>query len=205
MDNRRTRRKRVRRFIAYSLVILTAIICVLVAWGVYQFQHDPAYWTANEKFLKENTSEEIEGLANEAHNIISNALSTIMIQPNGQRIIASEKSPIEKTINLSTNQINAWLDRHFERWASNQNIQLPSEISNIMIHPENGRVAMAFRYSKGEIQKVISLVFDISMVGDGKAMFHLTQLRTGSLPLKPSWLSNNINDTKLKSLTNEMV
>lgn len=185
--------------------MLTAIICALVVWGVYLFQHDPAYWTANKQFLKENSSQQIDELALEVHNIIANSLSTIYIDSNGNRIVASEKTPIKKTVNLSTNQINAWLDRHFKIWAVDQGIELPSEISHIMVHPENGRVALAFEFAKGDIHKVITLIFDITMVSPGKAMFHLTQLRTGSLPLKPSWLSNNINDEKFKQLTNEMV
>lgn len=208
MDNRRIRRKRVRRFIAYTLVILTGLITALAAWGYYLWKEQPQYWTENQTFLKDTPTQDVEKMALQAENMVLNLLSTSPSPTtNGQNRTrsAADAGGIEKQINLSTQQINAWLDRRLPAWASNRNIHLPDQISHLMIHPESGRVAVAFDYHKDQIQKVITLVFDISMVSKGKAMFHLTQLRGGSLPIKPSWLVNNINDAKLKRLTTEMI
>lgn len=216
MDNRRNRRKRVRRFIAYTLVILTAIICTLVVWGVYLFKHDPAYWTANQRYLEQTSTQEIDRVAMEAEIMVYNLLSTIRADGKGDgkgnttsSTSADNKTDdvIQSTINLTSEQMNAWLDRRLPAWAANRNIQLPSEISHLMVHPENGRLAIAFELSKGDYQKVITLVVNITMVGSGRAMFHLTHVRAGSLtsPVNPSKLAKLLNDEELKHLINEMV
>lgn len=220
MDNRKTRRKRVRRFIAYSLVIMTAIISCLAAWGVYQWKHQPAYWTANQSFLKNTPSEEVDRIAWETENTILNLLSTTPQNnsanagSSASRTASSNNvsdknatAPLEKTINLTTDQINAWLDRRLPAWASNLDFKLPSEFSHYMFHPENGQITMAFDYSKGDISNVFSLVFNITMISEGQALVHLSQVRGGSLtsPVSPSKLASLFNDEKLQRLINEMV
>ena len=199
MDNRRTRRRRVRRFIAYSIVILIALLTAAAIWCVYQWQHAPQYWTDNQTFLQSQPSQQIDQIAMTAENQIFNLLS---LTPQTQS--ASQKL-IEKHLSLSTQQINAWLARRLPAWSSNQNFKLPPEIKNIMIHTENGRLAVAFEYEKNGTRKIVTLVFNITMISQGKALFHLTQLRGGSLSIKPSWLINNIQDSNLKQLAAQMI
>ena len=199
MDNRRTRRRNVRRFIAYSIVIAIALLTAAAIWCVYQWQHTPQYWTDNQTFLQSQTEQEINQIAMDAENQVLNLLS-LSVQTDG-----SAQEPVEKQLSLNTHQINAWLNQRLPAWSSHQNFELPPEIKNVMIHTENGRIAAAFEYNKNDMHKVFTLVFDVTMISKGKAMFHLTQLRGGSLPAKPSWLINNFNDSTLKKLATEII
>ncbi|MBL4700705.1 MAG: hypothetical protein JKX85_05540 [Phycisphaeraceae bacterium] len=199
MDNRRTRRRNVRRFIAYSIVILIALLTATAAWGVYLWQHTPQYWTDNQTFLQSRTAQEINQIAMDAENQVLNLLS-LSVQTDD-----SSQEPVEKQLGLNTHQINAWLNQRLPAWSRNQNIQLPSEIKNVMMHTENGRFAVAFEYHKNDMHKIVTLVFDVTMISKGKAMFHLTRIRAGSLPSKPSWLINNITDSTLKKLATEII
>lgn len=211
MDTGRIRRRRVRRFIAYSLTILIALITVLGCWGYYQWQNIPGYWTANQKFLESTQSNQIDQMAMSTENQILNLFSMLpenndaFKQNQTQSKHKNKPKPQQKKIKLSTREVNAWLDRRLMAWASNRDFQLPPEIKNMMVHPENGAIAVAFEYEKNQMQKVVTLLFEVQMIGHGKAMIHLTQLRGNSLPAKPSWLVNNVNDQQLKQVVTELI
>jgi hypothetical protein len=224
MDNKRIRRKRVRRFIAYGLVILTAMITATLVWCVYLWKHDPQYWTENRTFLQDTPSQDIDRMAMDAENMVFNLLST-STSNNGEsqttQTVANNQSsskskttsktppspPIEKQIKLSTDQINAWLERRLPAWMSNQNFKLPEEFSHYMFHPENGQATVAFEYNKADMSKVFSLVFSITMLSEGHALVHLRQVRGGSLasPVSPAKLASLIHDDTLQRWVNEMV
>ena len=209
MDTGRIRRRRVRRFIAYSLTIVIALITALGCWGYYQWENTPTYWTSNQKFLESTQSNEVDQLAMSAENQVLNLFSMSM-EKDQQQTNASPKNktknqPIQKKLKLSNEQINAWLDRRLMAWVSNRNFQLPPEINSIMFHPENGAIALAFEYKKNQMQKVVTLLFEIQMLDNGQAMIQLTQLRGNSLPAKPSWLINNVNDKQLKDIATELI
>jgi hypothetical protein len=222
MDNKRIRRKRVRRFIAYGLVILTAMITATLVWCAYLWKQDPPYWIENRTFLQDTPSQDIDRMAMDAENMVFNLLST-SASNNGESSTTKSAAnahssgktgssdttaqPIEKQIKLSTDQINSWLERRLPAWMSNQDFKLPEEFSRYMFHPENGQATVAFEYNKGEMSKVFSLVFSITMLSEGHALVHLRQVRGGSLasPVSPSKLASLIHDEKLQRWVDEMV
>jgi hypothetical protein len=212
MDTKRNRQKRVRRFIAYGLVIMTALVCAGVATGFYLYQKQPAYWTENQKYLDQTDPQQVDQLAWETENVVLNFMAKMpgfseqsssegqvqstTAQEGVSRVIQDKNGVLVQQINLTTHQINAWLDRRLQSWAANQNIKLPSEVSDVMMHTEGGRIVTAFRFKKGQLDAVISCVFNVTIIEPGKAMVHLVGLRTGTLPA--TWTTKLLNDKDFK-------
>ncbi|MFG0247649.1 MAG: hypothetical protein ACF8OB_02090 [Phycisphaeraceae bacterium JB051] len=212
MDTKRNRQKRVRRFVAYGLVILTAVVTAGIGFAYYQFQKPPRYWSENQKYLDQTDPQDVDQLAWETENVVLNLLTKMpgySGQASGQvqsttaqegvsRVLEDKDGVLHQQINLTTHQINAWLGRRLESWAANQSIKLPSEISDVMMHTEGGHIVTAFRFKKGQIDAVVSCVFNITITEPGKALVHLVQLRTGSLPA--TWTTKLLNDKDFKRL-----
>ncbi len=210
MDTKKNRQKRVRRFVAYGLVILTAVVTAGLGLAYYQFQKPPKYWAENQKYLDQTDPQDVDQLAWETENVVLNFMAlmpgysnlsesssqTTTAQEGISRVIQDKDGVLVQQINLTTHQINAWLDRRLESWAANQNIKLPSEISDVMMHTEGGRIVTAFRFKKGQLDAIVSCVFNITITEPGKALVHLVELRTGSLPA--TWTTKLVNDKDFK-------
>jgi len=160
------------------VLIITTLITLVVGWIWWRWNREPGYWKVNERFVEDTGRSTLSDLAGGAEQKVLGGLS-------GQAV---------RDVELSSDEINAWLAVRLEMWVANQGLVLPDEVSKFMVHTEDGQVVVAFRVIKQELRQIVSMVFDVAVDQDGQVVLHLDQIRGGSLPVDPEWVGEQFGD-----------
>jgi len=89
-----------------------------------------------------------------------------------------------RTLRLSFDQINAWLNVKLEDYLANRNLKLPREVSHIMLAGEEDVLIVAFEYDNGSVSQVMSFRIQPRFATDGRQFqLKLLGVKAGALPL----------------------
>jgi len=193
-----------------------AMLCTAGAVGYWLWSSQPEHWTQNQAFLDTHSDAEIDELAAQAEQRfteLSNFFqSEPLIQPTGNRgqarpgaardgsgsaklpsaAQANPNRPITRTIEFSTQEINAWLSKRAPQWLANRGTPMPSGVSRPMVAIKDDQMIAAFQYKSPEVEQVVSMYFDIRINEGGKAQLKLDRIMGGKLPLPVEQLSQRI-------------
>lgn len=171
---------------------------VLIGIGVKLWHAQPGYWVRNQYFLEQTSKARLTDLADQAFNRFVGELSDSRgyrggrgHPPNdtGQGAATSDGLKV-RTIRLSFNEANAWLDQRLGDWLVNQNKSLPAGLSSPMLAGEDGRLVLAVRVKQAQFDKVVSVAMSLGFTDDGRAVLVLQGAKVGRLPLPMRTLLN---------------
>ncbi len=163
-----------------SVATLTGIL-VMILTMVILWKSKPAYWHHNKKLLASDNA------------TLQQLASTLEQQMLRDLSGSPENISTTRTLRLSFDQANAWLNVKLEDYLANRDLKLPREIRNIMLAGDEGVLILAFEYHNGTINQVLSFEIQPSFAPDGR-QFQLKLLRAkaGALPLPIKTLRNQI-------------
>jgi len=194
-------RKRSRTIPLLTLIALSvmAVICIGGGAGYWLWTSEPTHWTENQQYLAQHSETQLANKAELLEQRLTDEISMLSIAASQQQraLRASQQAsgdasttthaealkPSMKTIKMSIDEANAWLDQRLDDWLVNQGHSLPDGISEPMISSNNGKLVAAFQYSSPEVSQVVSLYFDLQVTPGGMAELKLDSVTGGSLPL----------------------
>jgi len=214
--------KRLIKLAALFLLVGVVLLGAGVGWAYWRYNSDPAYWNANEDFLRSRSSEGLDQLAASVERRFTSQASAArplsttrdlvrqgMAQagsPDGAvvRDAAEPKTgegaagasidQTPRTISVTLEEANAWLATRADAWLRNQGLAMPPGVSEPMISVEDGNLVAAFRLQRGRIDRPISMVLDVAILPDGQARTRLLEMRGGELPLPVNKLADRFKE-----------
>ena len=158
--------------------MLLLIAALTVAGGVayWMWQSTPDYWRAHQRAYENADPDTLTRMAESAEQRTLSDLSRT-------RGVALEWQANTRTLELTYEQINAWLSQRLEPWLANQGASMPEAIRAPMLTERDGRLVLAFRAETPELNQVVSIFFDIELTDDGRARLHIRRILGGELPM----------------------
>jgi hypothetical protein len=123
---------------------------------------------------------ELERIASEAEQYVGNLLT-------GPRHEAGVPSRVE--LELTFDQINAWLKSRFPNWVAHQGFKLPPQIKGTMLTQNQGDLLYSIDVSDPTYTGAITLRFDVNVVDPGDSpglVIRLDSIASGELPVSMS-------------------
>lgn len=198
-----------RRGIAWRtlLVALVGICGVGGAWCYWLWKSEPVYWQEREEYFATTSPAERLAIAESVERRIlavlnnASATNTSSAAHSGGHPAASpvaagrrgtagggsasgagagDDSNTPQAIDLSTKEINAWIDTRLEHWLSNQDMEIPEGMSEPMMAIEGENLIIAFRVDRPPVNQIVSVACDIDL-GDDLASVQVVSVRGGRL------------------------
>jgi len=88
-----------------------------------------------------------------------------------------------REIEMSVQELNAWLTTRSEKWLANEGLSMPEQVSEPMVAIEGEQVVVGFNFSEGDFSQWVSLSLDVDASTTGQATVRLAGVRGGRLPL----------------------
>lgn len=175
------------------VLVLIAVTAGLI--GRHLWQSEPAYWTRHQVFITETDVPTQQRVADDAFNRVMSELSYSRgYRPAGSGEQTDPDNLGVRTIRLGFEEANAWLAQSLGAWLENRGQQMPAGISNPMLAAEGGDLVAAFRYQKGEVDQVFSVLLMLEFESDGRAVLSINGLRGGRLPLPTQSILDRLPD-----------
>lgn len=187
--NRPRRRSRLRLVLSIGGGVLLGLVILFVgfvSYAYYLLRQAPEGWQQVEAARVELPPAYRAEIASSAERRVVEALSftaeIIEAYQSGQPPAFDQ--PLRRTVTLTNQEINAWLEGRLPLWIENQGMPWPKEVSDLRYWVEDGRPVVGFRYTTPDIDQVVSVGCDLVIDPDGgDARFQFVQLRGGRLPL----------------------
>ena len=194
------------RFRTVLLVLLVAIGLVGVR-GYWLWKSPPTYWQTQQQYLKETTSQQRMAIAQSVEQRILDRLGAVstdatpvrdasdadgqvaVIQAvDASRRTVGAEANAARSIFLTLNEINAWVDQRLGDWASNQGSSIPDDVTHPMVAIEGDHLVFAFQFEKPNFKQVISAVANVQIAKDdhgepGQATIRIVKIRGGRLEI----------------------
>ncbi len=183
----RPEKKSFKRFgCTASVMLLVTMLIVLLGIGRSMWDSEPDYWVLNQRFLTQTPTDKLTGLADQAFNRFVAELS----ESRGYRHVGNDNGQVAsagvtgvRTIRLSFDETNAWLNQRLDDWLVNRGKQLPAGISEPMLAGRDGKLVVAVRVKREELDTVVSVIVSLRFTDDGRAVLVLDGGYIGRLPL----------------------
>lgn len=191
----RAKRRWLRRILlAFFLLLATG---AGVVWHLLGKQ--PAHWASYWEFVEKTPPHEIKKLAQSVKDKFS-ALGRLGLDPRTPGGLPGEDSGIWinpqttgelwawpetiTTLQLSTLELNAWMNDEFDQWMKYQGYVKPEAIHKPAIAMEaDGSMLAAFEYQSDYLTQIFNGKCDLVFKPDGKAIMTIGEYRAGELPL----------------------
>jgi hypothetical protein len=164
------------------LLLLIALMCITGLWAWRQWRRVPDYWSDNQKWLARDNATLLQAAQDLERQMLAAVSAPAVNDDTGE----------ERQVMLSFRQINAWLALRLEDWSANQRYQLPKEVTGFMVGREGEHLVAAFHYQTREIDQIASVLFDLKLQPDGKAILTTHGLRAGMLPLPVTAMTQHL-------------
>jgi len=179
-NRRAPRRKRstARLLLLTGSAVLLLTIAGLTVAGVvmyWMWQSTPAHWQAVQRFKATHDPRDIERMAASVENHAAMRLSDIDTD--------ATNGVSTRTLRLSFNQINAWLDRRLDDWLANQGAAMPDGLEDLMLTSKDGDLVLALRARNAQVDQVFSFVFAVNVQPDGRVRLKIKEVLAGTLPM----------------------
>ena len=160
-----------------SGLLLTTIAALTIVGGIgyWMWQGTPEHWAAQQRFRADAGEKELARLAAAAENRAVSRITDIDTR--------ATDGVSRRTLRLSFDQINAWLDRRLDDWLSNQGAEMPAGLESPMLTSESGDLVLSFRARTAQLDQVISVVFGAAVQPDGRVRLRVKQVLGGRLPM----------------------
>ncbi|QQE12402.1 hypothetical protein JD969_02700 [Planctomycetota bacterium] len=162
-----------------SIFILCSIALLTIAglWAYWQYKTVPKYWVDNQQYLSDTDNQTLYRIASDLEKHLNSKITEPQTQPDQS----------SRRLRIPTSLINAWLNQRLTLWAADfYGIELPENISDVMLSTEADNLVLAFEINDGNINQVISTIFNITFNNSDTATLKLVGLRAGSLSLPVS-------------------
>lgn len=162
--------------IALLTVIIVLVLVLLLLW-----KNRPDYWTHNRQLLASDNAT----LQQLAGGLEQRTLRDLSGTP--------EDTSTTRTLHLSFDEVNAWINVKLEDYLANRNIRLPRQIRHPMVAGKPGRMIVAFEYESGSVSQVMSFELEPVFSQDRRQFrVKLRKARAGALPLPIRTLRNQV-------------
>lgn len=189
------RRKRWLLGCGTLLLLVVLVVVSLVLIGRHLWRSEPAYWTQHTAFLADTDVPTQRRMADDAFNRVMSELSYAKgYKPvqTGEKV--DPDSLGVRTIRLGFEEANAWLAQSLNAWLENRGQRMPAGISDPMLASEGDDLVAAFRYHKGEVDQVFSVLLMLEFQPNGQAVLSINGLRGGRLPLPTGSILERLPD-----------
>lgn len=96
---------------------------------------------------------------------------------------ARAREPGLRKVEMTVDELNAWIETRAPDWLANQGIEMPSQVSDPMVALEGEQLVVGFRFSEGDFSQWVSMNVDVRVDDTGRAHARLTGVRGGRLPV----------------------
>lgn len=175
-----------------ALLSFIAVLALAALLGYWAWKSEPDYWQKNQELRKRDNA----SLLQAATELDTRLLAQVSEAGPGEDPLANIGK--ERTIFVSTDEINSWLAAKLNDWLINQNVRIPPQVKDMMVAIDGGELVLAFRYDAPEVNQVISATVDVAAddEGDlilneqGKGTITMSDVHGGRLPLPVNWVVN---------------
>jgi hypothetical protein len=188
--------KRKKRGCLYWLGVASAVCLVLVvilagaAWYTYrQALEKPEFYKTRDAFLEKTGAVELDKLSTETERRISDTIT----QPHAPNVKGGSFE-----LELTFDQLNAWLATRFSGWARHQGLDVPTAMKGVMVTEDKGDLIFAAEVDDPQYKGVVSARVHLELVDKGKdpsLVVKLVSVQSGNVAISDwvirSMLSSN--------------
>ncbi|MEM6459335.1 MAG: hypothetical protein AAF710_08105 [Planctomycetota bacterium] len=164
-----------KRRVAAFLLLLTLAFAAGLAVGAYRRMHvPPEFWGEALMLRLETPSDELERRGRDLQRRAAHAWTYPIGDTDGVR-----------TLELSYDDLNAWLATQLPAWLANQNLAPPDGLGRVFVTEREGRMVLAAEADLPRLgRRVVSLDFAlVDAEGNRPAALALASFRVGRQPL----------------------
>ncbi len=212
---RRSRRRLVRRFLLF--VVLVTVVALGVV--IYMVRSQPKHWQRHMAFTEQTSPEQMERMTRELEARISelsqNVIMDVSEDENWRELIAQAEQKLEqatsvpqldqyvvnrrlsdirvnirKNIFMSIDEINAMLLTRMDQWTGERGFVIPDEVRFPMFDIDGDRMVLAFELHTPHYSQVLSGYFHVEIQEDGLAAMTLEEFLVGQMPVPVDSVSN---------------
>ncbi len=204
-----------KRIFWRSVVIVALLAIAAVALGFFLLRSEPAHWQRHQQRRAATPQTQRVEQAQQLEARFTALLSytnpagdpgITFVSPTAQDAGVSQDGLGVRRIQLTSDEVNAWLETRLPEWLENQGVTLPVEVKEPMFAAQNGLVILAFRYESDNVSQIVSMSFRPELVGQDQnnrqLVFALAGVQGGKLPLPSGSLVSRL-ETQAAEAKNE--
>lgn len=168
------------------IVLLVVVVVAGVVFAWWQWTSTPDYWDTHRARVEQLTPAERDQQADAVDQRFSRWFTDAHeADPTTNYAAATpaEPAPGERTLSLSFDEINAWLDRRLEGWMQQQEVDLDLPVREVILTSQDGKLIVAGDVRVQQFQQVVSAVINAQMLDDGDLYVHVESVRVGRFPV----------------------
>jgi len=179
------RRFRWLRWVLGIFSVLVLLIGLAVAGVVYMLRSEPPERAEQVAVLDQTPPERLASIADAAEGRLVSRLNGQPPPPPSPDAPppAEPAEPGQRTVELTEQEVNAWLRVRLPRWMDHQGMQMPSQMSDPLVATEPGRVLLSARLNRNGREQTVTAEWTLRLEDDGQLWVRLIGLRAGRLPL----------------------
>ena len=174
------------------LILVFAIFCAMGLGGYGLLKAEPSYWKQRRAFLESHTPEQLMKMAEALERRLLAGLTGVSTSADSGDRVDGSSGGGARTVRISTDEVNAWLDQRLGGWLSNQGKKLPKQMREPMIAVADDSLIFAFRYVGQNLDQIVSGIFSIEIQPDRQASVRLRGIRGGNLPLPAGTITHSL-------------
>ncbi len=167
------------------------VLSILGFAGVclYLYYATDPLWQARQNYLLSHGKDQRVALAKFLHFRVVGASNPFKDQPNRHDAPRRSLAGVQH-FDASLEEINAYMEIRLPRLLEKYfNLSLPKGVEGQMLAVnEQNQLEIKFRYRAGPMDRVITLVFELAIGGDGQGVLRFVGTRAGRLPIPQSLL-----------------
>ncbi len=185
------------------LGVLLVLVALVVGRGYWLWRSPPVYWQDHQQYLQRTTVQERLALAQSVERRILEEFNAVPVNSPASSntsnvsnvsqgndavtaLIGTVQPHVTKTVSLSIEEVNAWIDQRLKDWASNQGTSIPEYVTDPMVAIEGDNLVIAFKFDKPNLKQVVSAVTRIEIDKSqndqaGQARIRIVKIKGGRL------------------------
>lgn len=193
------------------LAIAPLTVLLMVGAGVgalSMWLAEPGYWQHHQRWLAAMTPAELQRHAQRAE---ADFVAWLTGEPAGSMTGAQTEAVLDRladalegrrplvvaggeprTLEMSLEQINAWLATKGRPWLDRQGLHIGGKLQNLIVACEDGRPILAFQLQTATLTQVVSLVIETTLRDPQTLYFKLHEVRGGTLGVRSGSIGDPI-------------
>ena len=106
---------------------------------------------------------------------------------------AKQETHPKRTIEITVEDFNIWLDQGLPDWLKNQNMTKPRELQRLLIAVRNGQPTVMVQVVTPQIEQIISLDCFLELQPDGQLLMRVDRITGGNMPIPADQLLSRFN------------
>lgn len=188
--------KKRRRGHHRALILVIAVLTALLAISVWLARRNPRHWRQHQVALGMTRPQDRRQLAETFEKNLRAAISHSNSADQSPESTGGDDVDHEvnrsghngdiRQLIIHVDQINAWLETKLPTWLSQNKPSLPLNVHGLMVAIDGGKLIVAFRVSSMELDKIVSIFLDLTIIGDPKQpqlQIDIARVMAGKLPI----------------------